>query len=92
MISIDDAKELAQTNNLRQVIIFGWDGSHTHITTYGESIVDSEQAAQGANVIKSQWNWPADTIVASEKVQKLNDRIKELESIVDTYYDNGRRW
>jgi hypothetical protein len=83
MISIDDAKRLSETSDLRQVIIFGWDGARTHVVTYGKSVVDSAQAAAGANVIKRGWEWPDDTIVEPERIQALHDRIAELEEEVE---------
>ena len=79
MIPVLEAREIAHTCGMRQVIIFGWDGEQTHVTTYGKSDVDSAQAAAGANMIKRGWEWPTDTIVEGAKVQALYNRIAELE-------------
>lgn len=84
MISADDAKHISETNGLRQVIVFGWDGRYTHVATYGSSVVDSAQAAAGANVIKRGWEWPEDLQATSAQVQALHDRIAELEEEVET--------
>jgi hypothetical protein len=80
MISITYAKVVCIANDLRQVIIFGWDGEQTHVATYGESAVDSQQAAVGANVIKRGWGWPENLCTDTTRIQVLEARIAELES------------
>lgn len=76
------AEEIAQAYGQRQVIIFAWDGSTTSATTYGVEVEDSAAASAGANRIKSIWDWPANTIVESARVQALYNRIKYLENEV----------
>ena len=84
MIPISDAVTLGEKHQLRQVIIFGWDGRETFVTTWGGSDWDSAGAAGAANRIKDQWDWPANTIVEGERVQKLYNRIAELEAKLAT--------
>jgi hypothetical protein len=84
MIPISDAADIAEKRTLRQVIIFGWDGRETFVTTYGGTDWDSAGAAGAANRIKDQWDWPANTIVEGERVQKLYNRIAELEAQLAT--------
>ena len=78
-IPIKAVKDLAKKYNLKQAILFGWDGKRTHSVTYGETVDDCDQASQGAKVIQRGWEWP-DEIVNQEptRVQKLKDEIKEL--------------
>lgn len=79
-IPISRAEDFAKLTNMKQVIIFGWDGNETHIVTWGDSIEACQQAATGANHIKKMWDWPSDTIVESAAVAKLRARIAELEN------------
>lgn len=81
-IPINQAKAFATANDLKQVIIFGWDGSKTHAITWGNNEIACAQAAAGANEIKKGWSWPDDTIVESESVMKLKERIVMLEEQV----------
>lgn len=78
-VPISVAEEISQVYGQKQVIIFAWDGNITHATTYGVAVEDSAAAAAGANKIKSIWDWPANTIVESARVQALYNRIKYLE-------------
>lgn len=77
-ITIEPAGVFAQQHGLEQVIIFGWDGKQTHITTWGDTAESSAQAATGANLIKQRWKWPAETIVESEKVTALKEELARL--------------
>jgi len=79
-IPISAAKEVARTHEMTQVIILGWDGESTHITTYGKTAIDCDQAAQGANFLKVLWNWPKSTIVDPFRVRGMKKRIQELEN------------
>ena len=78
-IPVTKAEALSLEYNLRQVIIFGWDGKQTHVTTYGKSVQDCDDAARGANEIKKKWGWPASKLESPPRVKKLEDRIVELE-------------
>jgi hypothetical protein len=59
-VPIDDAKQIAAKHGLRQVIIVAWDGDATHVVTYGQSLEDCKQAAQGGNFVKKALGWPDD--------------------------------
>ena len=74
-IPIKQAEGFAIANGLKQVIIFGYDGTNTHIVTWGDTVENSAQAAAGANHVKKLWAWPEDTIVESAKVQALRDEL-----------------
>ncbi len=52
-------EEFARALGLRQAILVGWapDGV-THVVTWGDSLVDSAQAAQGGNVVKRALGFP----------------------------------
>ena len=52
--------------------------------TYGKSLKDCDQAAQGGNMIKKAIGFPEYLCTAEpSRVIKLKERIKELESLVE---------
>lgn len=57
-IPITAAKRVAQEHGCRQVIILAWDGERTHVVTYGKTIDDCRQAAEGGNDLKRVLGWP----------------------------------
>jgi hypothetical protein len=86
-LPVESAKGLAETYGLRQVILVAWDGAETHVVTYGESVEDSDGAAEGGNFIKKALNWPGSLQAESPKVTALRaelaqalGRVKELET------------
>jgi len=52
-------EEFARALGLQQAILVGWaaDGT-THVVTWGDSLVDSAQAAQGGNFVKKALGFP----------------------------------
>ena len=83
-VRIAKLEGLARDLGFTQAILFGHaQECGTVITTWGIDAERSAQAAKGANVIKQGWGWPEDTIVESEKVKALRQRIKELEDACD---------
>lgn len=59
-VPISAAKKLAQDYAKDQVIILTWDAAHgmSHVTTYGRSVEDCAQAAEGGNRLKKALGWP----------------------------------
>jgi len=59
-IPIAAARDIAKTYNKNQVIILTWDAVHgrTHVTTYGRTVEDCKQAAEGGNKLKKALGWP----------------------------------
>ena len=45
-IPIAAAKKVAEQFGLRQCLLIGWDGEHTHVVTYGKTKKDCEAAAK----------------------------------------------
>lgn len=72
------AEDFANAHGYEQVIILGFDGTRTHLTTWGETVEQSAAAAAGGNRLKSLMNWPEDTIVESEKVLALKRQLQDL--------------
>lgn len=57
-LPISAAENVAKEHDLRQVILLAWDGELTHIVTFGKTVEDCAQAAQGGNILKEKWGWP----------------------------------
>lgn len=59
-IPITAAKKIAKDYDKNQVIIVTWDAKYgkTHVTTYGKSLKECEQAASGGNLVKKALGWP----------------------------------
>jgi hypothetical protein len=87
MLPIKAAERLAEDHDLQQVIIFGFDGKDTFITTWGDTTEHSAQAAKGANLIKEKWGWPAELQAESAKVIALRERAQKLEETVSRLMD-----
>jgi hypothetical protein len=79
-VPIKVARDVAKANGFRQVILCAWDGDRTHIVTYGVSVEDCAQAAQGGNRIKEALGWPKDLRAEPSRVQKLQDEIVDLKA------------
>ena len=74
-IPINWAKKIAEELGYTQVIIHGYDGETNVqcVTTYGESLSDCENAAEGGNQIKRLLGW------SEELCNEKPKRIKKIE-------------
>lgn len=84
-IPIAAAKRFAQQQGMRQVIITAWDGARTHVVTYGVTVKDCEQAAEGGNFIKKALGWPADLCNALPPRSRLEKRLAEVRTAFADY-------
>jgi hypothetical protein len=59
-IPITAAKNIAKNYDKDQVKIVTWDKKHsrTHVTTYGKTLEECKQAADGGNFVKKALGWP----------------------------------
>jgi hypothetical protein len=58
-IPIAEAKRVAEAHGCRQVIMLAFDDEgRTHVVTYGRTLADCEQAAEGGNRMKRVMGWP----------------------------------
>lgn len=78
-LPISAARRIAKEHDCRQVILLAWDGERTHIVTYGKSIDDCAQAAEGGNILKTKWGWPELNDQPS-RVKKLQRELKDCRS------------
>lgn len=80
-ILLEAAEQLAVDYQFHQVILLAWDGRLTHVATFGQTVEDSAQAAEGGNRIKRALGWPERMCQSeSRKVAALRERIAELEA------------
>lgn len=77
-IPIHSAKRFARAHNLTQVIILGWDGTDTHIVSYGETLDDCDQAAIGANKLKDFFSWPENLRAEPSRITKIKQDLKQI--------------
>lgn len=84
-IPVKLAQEFAAKTGCRQVVIAAWDGELTHIVTYGTSVEDCAQAAEGGNFVKKAMGWPEAMCNGQpSRVRALQARIKELEAVLES--------
>lgn len=57
-IPVAAAKRVADEFGQRQVVMVCWDGETTHVVTYGATVAECAQAAEGGNFVKRALGWP----------------------------------
>lgn len=77
-IPIEAAKAVAKGHDCRQVIILAWDGELTHVVTYGKTVNDCAQAAEGGNMLKAKLGWPKCNDQPSRVVKLQKESMKEF--------------
>lgn len=81
-IPVRAAKQIAQEFDCRQVILLAWDGKLTHVVTYGKSMEDCDQAAQGGNKLKKHLGWPDSLHDFPPRVKRMQAELKSLRARV----------
>jgi hypothetical protein len=78
-IPVTAASNVGRAHDCRQVIVLAWDGERTHIVTWGKTIDDCSQAADGGNVLKARWGWPESNNQPSRvrKLQAENEALRK---------------
>lgn len=76
-IPITAAKDVAEKFDCSQVIILAWDGELTHVVTYGKTLLDCEQAAEGGNRVKRFLGWPEDKCQDKPARARKRELVKE---------------
>lgn len=84
-IPISAAKRIAADHDLRQVILFAWDGKASHIVTYGKSVEDCAEAADLGNKMKRGLGWP-ESLQSAEpsRVKKLRATLNRRTRLLQT--------
>ena len=89
-LPIQDAKEIAHKRGLRQVILLAWDGELSHVVTYGKSVEDCDQAAQGGEKMKKLMGWP-NWKAAPSRVKRLLAALEEANEVCRFAYQVASR-
>lgn len=95
-IPIKAARDIATAHNCRQVIVLAFDDQgRTHVVTYGRSVKDCQQAAEGGNRLKRAMGWPeADCNAQPARAKKprklLTQRILDL--VADPHFHPMTAW
>jgi len=75
-IPIKVAKDIANNFGYSQVIIHAYDGitNMQHVTTFGKTIADCDNAAEGGNTIKKLLKWDENLCDERTKRRKVQDK------------------
>ncbi len=82
-LPIKCARDIGRTVGVDQVVVLAWSRKTglTHVVTWGRTLEDCDQAAQGANRMKVEMRWPEkDCQAEPSRVKKLITRISTLEA------------
>lgn len=91
-VEIEEAKQLAIAHGLQQVVIWHFAVGHgQHVTTWGEPMRHSLQAAEAGNHVKSAAQWPLEEALAlPTSLKKMTgDHRVELVQVCAAKIDNG---
>lgn len=79
-VPVTAAKRIAKEFDKDQVIVVTWDAAHgkTHVTTYGKTVEECAQAAEGGNLVKRALGWPESLCDAAPP------RVKRLKAVERT--------
>lgn len=85
-VPVNSAMIISEAYNKDQVIIISWDKRYrtSHITTFGKTFTDSQQAAVGGNMFKAALKWP-DKLCHAEpnRVYQVKQALKRFKAIVN---------
>lgn len=81
-IPIRVLRELARAQGLSQVILLAWDGKRSHVVTFGETVEDCDQAAQGGDRMKAAMGWPESLNALPSRVKALQAKVNRLEAAI----------
>ena len=88
-IPIRAAARIAKEFDKDQVFILTWDKAYgrTHVTTYGKTIEDCKQAAEGGNELKRNLGWPEELCKAAPPRAKP-DILEDISEFAQKYGDD----
>ena len=75
-IPITDAKKIGEERGYSQVIIVAWDSETgtQSVTTWGKTLADCDNAAQGGNFVKKALGWPNEMTQAKPARVRAKER------------------
>jgi hypothetical protein len=79
-IPISAAKKISVDYDFPEVIIFGYDpiSGHQHVTTYGRTLEQCEDAARAGNYLKKALGWPDELCRAEPSRAKVKKEKRKL--------------
>ena len=77
-IPVEFVRDMAHKFDLKQTIVVAWDGNREHVSTYGTSLGDADNAAEGGNFVKQALHWPPETYTTSGRVEAFVKAANEL--------------
>ncbi len=83
-VPVQAARYIANEYDKAQVIVVTWDKIYgkQHVTTYGQTVEECAQAAEGGNRVKKALGWPDELFAQPPRVKALHARIKALEAVL----------
>jgi hypothetical protein len=74
-IPISEAKRISQIFDAPEVVIFGYDPKtgRQHMTTYGKTLAQCEDAAKAGNFLKKALGWPEELCTTKPARQKRKE-------------------
>ena len=84
-LPIKALKELANKYGYSVVVTYAYDAENEmhHVATWGRSIKLCDQAAQWGNMLKDALRWPESLHAQPNRVKKIQERIKKLQTAGD---------
>jgi len=88
-LPIKALQELANKFGYSVVVVYAWDAEKKmqHVATWGRTIKLCDQAAQWGNMLKDALGWPESLHAEPNRVKKLQERIKQLETAIEQHFD-----
>lgn len=77
-LPIKPLKQISKEYDLKQVIIFAWDGDLQHVATYGQTVEECDKAAQFGDDLKKALKWEDAKPAYPSRVKRLMKENKEL--------------
>jgi hypothetical protein len=85
-VTISELQEIATRHGYTHIVMLSLKpGNFQFVATFGETIEQSDQAAQMGNRLKDLLGWPERLHATPSRVQELVDKIKKYESILKTH-------
>lgn len=89
LIPVTDVEEIASKRGLKQVILVAWDGAREHVVTWGHTLGEADNAADGGNLVKQALHWPPSRYSTSGRVGELLRRVTDLCQLADAAVESG---
>lgn len=81
-IPISAAKKISEEFEFPEVVIFAYDpdSGKQHVTTFGQTKEQCEDAAKAGNFLKKALNWPDELCHAEPNLEKKIEEIEETDA------------